>query len=232
MMRGDKLRVYPAIDLIDKQAVRLYKGQKERKKFYGNPLDIAKEYAKYFDNLHIIDLDGAFSGETKNLDIVKEIVEQTGLTIQYGGGLRTIEAIRRAYSYGIAHAIISTKAFDTTFVKELTTEFDSVTVSLDSRKGKVAVEGWLEESGRSLEETFGELKAKFSRFIFTDIEKDGTNEGIADIANFWKDKEVIYAGGVSSLSDIQKAHELGFSGVVIGRALLEGTLTCDMLKEV
>jgi len=226
------MTIYPAIDLIDKQAVRLYKGQKERKKIYGNPLDIATEYAKYFDNLHIIDLDGAFSGEMKNLDIVKEIVEQTGLKIQYGGGLRTLEAIRRVYSYGVAHAIISTKAFDKAFVKALTGEFDSVTVSLDSRKGKVAVEGWLEESGRSLEDTFEELKTNFSRFIFTDIEKDGTNEGISDIQNFWKGKEVIYAGGVSSLEEIKKAEELGFSGVVIGRALLEGTLTCEMLKGV
>lgn len=226
------MKIYPAIDLIDKQAVRLYKGQKNKKKVYGKPLDIAKEYAKYFEYLHIIDLDGAFSGESKNLDIVKEIYEKTGMKIQYGGGLRTLEAIRRAYSYGIANAIISTKAFDEAFVKELTTEFDSVTVSLDSRKGQVAVEGWLEQSGKSLKETFEELKSNFSRFIFTDIEKDGTNEGISDIVNFWSGKEVIYAGGVSSLEDIKRAESLGFSGVVIGRALLEGTLTCDRLKEV
>lgn len=224
--------IYPAIDLMDRQAVRLYKGQKERKKIYGNPVEIAKEYARYFDFLHIIDLDGAFSGETKNLEIVKEIAEQTGLNIQYGGGLRTLEAIRKAYSYSIAHAIISTKAFDPDFVRALTQEFDTVTVSLDSRRGKVSVEGWLEELGQSLEETFDQLKASFSRFIFTDIEKDGTNGGISDIQQFWKGKEVIYAGGVSSLEDIQKADSMGFSGVVIGRALLEGTLTRDQLRGV
>ena len=226
------MTIYPAIDLIDKQAVRLYKGQKEKKKIYGDPIDIAKAYARYFDHLHIIDLDGAFSGETKNLETVREIVEQTGLKIQYGGGLRTIESIRKAYLAGITHVIISTKAFDTEFVRALTQEFDSVTVSLDSRQGKVSVAGWLEESGLTLEETFEGLKNNFSRFIFTDIEKDGTNGGISDFQQFWKGKEVIYAGGVFSLEDIRQADKMGFSGVVIGRALLEGTLTCEQLKGV
>lgn len=226
------MKVYPAIDLMDGQAVRLYKGRREEKKIYGDPLEIAIGYSQHFEHLHVIDLDGAFSGETKNLELVKQIYEKTGMKIQYGGGLRSMEAVRKAYSSGVTNAIIGTKAFDRMFVLELTREFDSITIGLDSRNKQLAIKGWVEESGRSLEETFEVLRSSFSRFVFTDIEKDGTNEGISDIHNFWMGSHVIYAGGVSSLEDIQIAADIGFDGVVIGRALLEGSLTYEQLRGV
>jgi phosphoribosylformimino-5-aminoimidazole carboxamide ribotide isomerase len=226
------MKIYPAIDLIDGKAVRLYKGKKEEKKIYGDPVDIALKYSASFDFLHIIDLDGAFEGSPQHLKVVKEIVEKTGLKIQYGGGLRNMASIREAYKAGISSAIIGTKVFDDVFVEELISEFDSVTVSLDFRKGKIATDGWLKESGKDLIQTFNSLREKFNRFIFTDIEKDGTNSGISDLKKFWKDKTVIYAGGVSSLNDIQRAEEMGFSGVVVGKALFEGLLTPEVLKEL
>jgi len=226
------MKVYPAIDIMDGQAVRLYKGKKEKKEIYGDPLKIAIDYSQHFEHLHIIDLDGAFSGQTKNLELIKQIYEKTGMKIQYGGGLRSLEAVARAYASGITNAIIGTMAFDSMFVLQLTRLYDSITVSLDSRNKKLAVKGWVEQSDKRLEDTFETLKSSFSRFIFTDIDKDGTNEGISDIQNFWKGTHVIYAGGVASIEDIKKAGELGFDGVVIGRALLEGSLTYEQLKGV
>jgi phosphoribosylformimino-5-aminoimidazole carboxamide ribotide isomerase len=224
------MKIYPAIDLIDGQAVRLYKGKKKEKKVYGDPVDIAMKYSESFDFLHIIDLDGAFKGAPQHLEVVEKIVNKTGLKIQYGGGLRSLEDIRKAYDVGIYSAIIGTKVFDDSFVEKLLKEYDSVTVSLDFRKGKIAVEGWLKDSEKELIQTFNALKERFNRFIFTDIEKDGTNSGISDLKNFWKGKEVIYAGGISTLSDIEKAGNLGFNGVVVGKALFEGLLTPEKLK--
>ncbi|HOO33577.1 MAG TPA: 1-(5-phosphoribosyl)-5-((5-phosphoribosylamino)methylideneamino)imidazole-4-carboxamide isomerase [Thermotogota bacterium] len=225
------MKIYPAIDLMDGKAVRLYKGQKEQKKIYGDPVEIALKYSESFEYLHIIDLDGAFEASPRHLNVISEIVKRTGMKIQYGGGLRSLEDIRKAYAAGISSAIIGTKVFDTGFVDRLIREFDSITVSLDFRKGKIATEGWLQESGKDLIQTFSDLRSKFSRFIFTDIEKDGTNSGISDLKNFWNGKEVLYAGGISSIQDIQKAEDMGFNGVIVGKALFEGILTPDQLRE-
>ncbi|USG99138.1 1-(5-phosphoribosyl)-5-((5-phosphoribosylamino)methylideneamino)imidazole-4-carboxamide isomerase [Thermococcus argininiproducens] len=226
------MRVYPAIDLMSGKAVRLYKGKKESVKVYGDPVEIAKDFAKLLDKIHVVDLDGAFEGKPKNLDIVRGIIEETGLKIQVGGGFRDYESIAKAYSIGVENVIIGTKAFDLGFLEKVTQDFGGITVSLDARGGRIAVKGWEEESSISVEEAYEMLRKYVNRFIYTAIEKDGTLTGIEKIERFWGREEFIYAGGVSSVEDILKLKEIGFSGAIVGKALYEEKISLEEILEV
>ncbi|RLF87548.1 1-(5-phosphoribosyl)-5-((5-phosphoribosylamino)methylideneamino)imidazole-4-carboxamide isomerase, partial [Thermococci archaeon] len=175
------MRIYPAIDLMSGKAVRLYKGRKDKVKVYGDPLEIASGFSEYVDKIHVVDLDGAFEGKPKNLDVVGRIIEETGLKIQLGGGFRDYESIAKAYSIGVENVIIGTKAFDLEFLEKVTQDFEGITVSLDARGGRIAVKGWEEESSITVEEAYERLKKYVNRFIYTAIEKDGTLTGIEKI---------------------------------------------------
>lgn len=225
------MEVYPAIDLMDGKAVRLYKGRKDKVRVYGDPLRIAQRFAEFVDKIHVVDLDGAFEGFPKNLDVVERIIQETGLRIQLGGGLRSYEAIAKAYEIGVENAIIGTKAFDIGFLERITQDFEGITVSLDSRGGRIAVKGWV-ESGLEVKEAYGILKKYVDRFIYTSVERDGTLTGIEEIERFWENEEFIYAGGVSSADDLRKLQEIGFSGVIVGKALYEGLVSLEELLEV
>ena len=225
------MRIYPAIDLMDGKAVRLYRGRKDKVKVYGDPVEIAGVFAEYVDKIHIVDLDGAFSGKPQNLDVVKRIIEETGLRIQLGGGFRDYESIAKAYEIGVENVIIGTKAFDFEFLEKIIGDFNGITVSLDARGGRIAVKGWLEESSLKVEEAYEMLRKYVKRFIYTAIERDGTLTGIESIERFWKGEEFIYAGGVSSVSDVLKLREIGFSGVIVGRALYENKVGLEELLE-
>lgn len=226
------MRIYPAIDLMDGKAVRLYRGRKDKVKVYGDPVEIAKGFAEYVDKIHIVDLDGAFIGKPQNLDVVKQIIEETGLKVQVGGGFRSYESIAKAYEIGIENVVIGTKAFDLEFLEKITEDFEGITVSLDAKGGRIAVKGWLEESSISVGEAYEMLRKYVKRFIYTAIERDGTLMGIESIERFWKEEEFIYAGGVSSVSDVLKLREIGFSGVIVGKALYESKLSLKELLEV
>ncbi len=226
------MKIYPAIDLMGGKAVRLYKGRKDKVKVYGDPVKIAKDFAKLVDKIHIVDLDGAFTGKPQNFDVVKQIIEETELRIQLGGGFRDYESIAKAYEIGVENVIIGTKAFDLKFLEKVTQDFEGITVSLDAKGGKIAVKGWLEESSISVEEAYEMLIKYVKRFIYTAIERDGTLMGIEKIDRFWDGEEVIYAGGVSSVSDVLKLREIGFSGAIVGKALYEGKVTLEELLNV
>ncbi|NJE25177.1 1-(5-phosphoribosyl)-5- ((5-phosphoribosylamino)methylideneamino)imidazole-4-carboxamide isomerase [Thermococcus sp. MV5] len=226
------MRIYPAIDLMSGKAVRLYKGKKESVKVYGDPVEIAKDFAKLLDKIHVVDLDGAFEGKPKNLDVVRRIIEETGLRVQVGGGFRDYESIAKAYSIGVENVIIGTKAFDLEFLEKVTQDFEGITVSLDARGGRIAVKGWLEESSISVEEAYEMLRKYVNRFIYTAIEKDGTLTGIEKIERFWDREEFIYAGGVSSVEDVLKLKEIGFSGAIVGKALYEEKISLEEILEV
>ena len=226
------MRVYPAIDLMSGKAVRLYKGKKESVKVYGDPVEIAKDFAKLLDKIHVVDLDGAFEGKPKNLDVVRRIIEETELKIQVGGGFRDYESIAKAYSIGVENVIIGTKAFDLKFLEKVTQDFEGITVSLDARGGRIAVKGWEEESSITVEEAYEMLKKYVNRFIYTAIEKDGTLTGIEKIERFWGREEFIYAGGVSSVEDILKLKEIGFSGAIVGKALYEEKISLEEILGV
>jgi len=225
------MEIYPAIDLMGGKAVRLYKGKKNTVKVYGDPVEIAGRFAELVDKIHVVDLDGAFQGFPRNLDVVERIIRETGLRIQFGGGLRSYEAIKRAYEIGVENAIIGTKAFDLEFLREVTEDFEGITVSLDSKGGRIAVKGWL-ESGIPVREAYGMLKAYVNRFVYTSVERDGTLTGIEEIERFWKNEEFIYAGGVSSVEDVVRLKRIGFSGVIVGKALYEGLVKLEDLLEV
>ncbi|AHF79910.1 1-(5-phosphoribosyl)-5-((5-phosphoribosylamino)methylideneamino)imidazole-4-carboxamide isomerase [Thermococcus paralvinellae] len=225
------MRIYPAIDLMGGKAVRLYKGRKDKVKVYGDPVEIAKGFAEYVDKIHIVDLDGAFTGKPQNLDVAQRIIEETELKVQIGGGFRDYGSVEKAYKIGVENVIIGTKAFDLEFLEKITEDFDGITVSLDARGGRIAVKGWLEESSLKVEEAYEMLRKYVSRFIYTAIEKDGTLTGIESIERFWDKEEFIYAGGVSSVSDVLKLKEIGFSGAIVGKALYEGKVRLEELLE-
>ena len=225
------MEVYPAIDLMSGKAVRLYRGRRESVKVYGDPVVIAERFAELVDKIHVVDLDGAFEGFPRNLDVVKRIIEETGLRVQFGGGLRSYEAVARAYEAGVENVIIGTKAFDIEFLRRVTDDFDGVTVSLDSRGGRVSVRGWL-ESGMDVKGAYELLRDYVDRFVYTSVERDGTLTGIEEIERFWGSEEFIYAGGVSSAGDVERLAEIGFSGVIVGKALYEGLVTLEELLEV
>ncbi|WP_297074269.1 1-(5-phosphoribosyl)-5-((5-phosphoribosylamino)methylideneamino)imidazole-4-carboxamide isomerase [Thermococcus sp.] len=225
------MEVYPAIDLMSGKAVRLYKGRKDKVRVYGDPVEIAQRFAEFVDKIHVVDLDGAFEGFPKNLDVVGRIIQETGLRVQLGGGLRSYEAIAKAYEIGVENAIIGTKAFDIAFLERITQDFEGITVSLDSRGGRIAVKGWV-ESGLEVREAYEILREYVDRFIYTSVERDGTLTGIEEIERFWENEEFIYAGGVSSADDLRKLREIGFSGVIVGKALYEGLVSLEELLEV
>ena len=226
------MKIYPAIDLMNGKAVHLYKGRKDKVKVYGDPVEIAKDFAEYVDKIHIVDLDGAFSGKPQNLNVAKRIIEETGLRIQLGGGFRDYESVAKAYEIGVENVIIGTRAFDLEFLEKVTQDFEGITVSLDAKGGKIAVKGWLEESSMRVEEAYEMLRKHVKRFIYTAIERDGTLMGIEKIERFWDNEEFIYAGGVSSVSDVLKVREIGFSGAIVGKALYEGKVTLEELLNV
>lgn len=225
------MKIYPAIDIMDGKAVRLLKGRKDTKKVYGDPISKVKDFSNHTDKIHIVDLDGAFEGDLQNLDVVRDLIEETGVKVQLGGGLRTYEDISRAYSIGVENAILGTSAFDLDLLERVTEEFEGITVSLDSMDGKIAVEGWREEEDLTVQEGFKSLKDKVERFIYTSTERDGVLAGVEEVERFWNTEEFIYAGGVTSMEDIDSLQESGFTGAIIGKALYEGELDLGEIIE-
>lgn len=227
-----KFRIYPAIDIMDGKVVRLYKGKKDEVKVYGDPLKVAEKFSEYVDKIHIVDLDGAFSGKPQNLDIVEKIIRDVGVRVQIGGGFRDYESIKKAYDIGVENVIIGTKALDISFLERITSEFEGITVSLDSKGGKIFTKGWIEEESLLVEDAYKMLRKFVNRFVYTVIDRDGTLLGIEKIKRFWGDEEFIYAGGVATPTDIIQLAEIGFSGVIIGKALYEGTISLEEALEV
>ncbi len=224
------MTLYPAIDLMGGQAVRLYQGDKNRVTVYGDPVRIALTYRMYTERLHIVDLDGAFCGKPVNLKTMEKIIAETGMHVQIGGGFRDYESVKAAYGFGAAHVIVGTKAFDFRFLQKITDEFEGITVSLDLKKGELMTSGWQNSEKAGLYQRFYLFRKYTHRFIYTDIEKDGTLGGVAGVERFWGDSEMIYAAGVRNAEDIEGLAGMGFSGVIIGKALLDGAVTLADLQ--
>ncbi len=233
--------IIPAIDLKDGCVVRLFQGKLSEQKIYSrDPVKTAKHWAKQGAQLlHVVDLDGATSGVAKNLKLVKEIVKEVDVPIEFGGGARDQETIKQLISIGIWRVVLGTKAVqDRAFLKQALTAFkDKIIVSVDARDGKVMIKGWQDASGRLKAYDFClELKKiGIRQIIFTDTVKDGALVGpnIKDLKALLKatSLEIIASGGVSSLEDIAKLKSLekfGVAGVIVGKALYEGKFT---LKE-
>jgi len=239
------MKIFPAIDIKDKKCVRLIKGDFEKKTEYEiSPIDQAKEYKnKGFKNLHIVDLDGALSGKTINLDIIKDIVKQSSLKIEIGGGIRTLESIQGYIDIGVEKVILGSAAIkDKNFLKEACNKFkNKIALGLDAKDGNLSVSGWKENLKIQTLDFLKEINAfGVSRIIYTDINRDGMKASpnfdetvkIAEQSNC----PVVISGGVSSMTDIKKAKELksrNIEGIIVGKAIYDGDIKLEELaKEI
>ena len=239
------MKIFPAIDIKDKKCVRLVKGNFDNQTEYSMlPVEQAGKYKDHgFKNLHIVDLDGSLTGETVNLDIIKEIVSKFDLKIEIGGGVRNFESIQKYTDVGVEKVILGSAAIkDKNFLKEACKKFpNKIALGLDAKDGYLSVFGWKENSNQL---TLDYLKKVndfgASRLIYTDINRDGMKQGpnfeetakVADISNC----PVIISGGVSSIDDIKKAKELNnknIEGIIVGKAIYDGDIKLEeLVKEV
>lgn len=224
--------IFPALDIMGGKVVRLTRGERSGATIYGDPIKIASKFTEYFRKLHVVDLDGAFSGAPVNLPVVRKIADETGAWIQLGGGFRTIDLIRKGNEAGAGSIIVGTAARDSNMLKEAAAENITLTVSLDVRNEKIATEGWIENTGTGVQELYKDASNSVNRFIYTDIERDGTLSGVNFIEKFWTNVEMIYAGGISSVDDILKLRTSGFTGAVVGKAIYENNIQIEDLAGV
>jgi len=226
------MEILPAIDLKDGKCVRLTKGLMESAKIYSDePWEIAKRFEEMGSNwLHLVDLNGAFAGEPKNLEQIEKIRKNTSLKIELGGGIRDEETIKRYLDLGIDRLILGSIAVkDPEFVKAMAAKYP-IAVGIDAIDGYVAVEGWAKTSSMKATELAKEFaKSGVEAIICTDVGKDGTLGGvnvdftvsIAEASGI----DTIASGGVRDIADIQKLLETGkVAGVIVGKAFYEGTL--------
>ena len=227
--------VLPAIDILDGKAVRLMQGRLDAVTVYNDdPVDQARKWvAEGAEWLHVVDLDGAVTGTPVNIDIVRAIVEAVDIPVEVGGGIRSMETLRALYDAGVTRTVLGTTLVtQPELVAEACREFAGIVAGIDAREGKVAVEGWREGTEYGVLELVQELELLgIRRLAYTDISRDGMQTG----ANYGAyralasqvDIPIIASGGVSTLDDIRDLAALGsqIEGVIVGRALYEGTFT-------
>ena len=239
------MKIFPAIDIKEKKCVRLIKGDFNKKTEYSiSPVEQAEKYKKNgFKNLHIVDLDGALTGVTVNLDIIQEIVVKFDLKIEIGGGVRSFESIRKYLDIGVEKVILGSAAIkNNNFLKEACEKFpNQIALGLDAKDGYLSISGWKENSNKGTLDYLKEVNNYgVSRLIYTDINRDGMKQS----PNF-KDTEkiadnsscpVIISGGVSSIDDIKKAKELNnknIEGIIVGKAIYDGDIKLEeLVKEL
>ena len=236
------MKIFPAIDIKDKKCVRLVKGDFDNKTEYQmSPVDQAGEYKEHgFKNLHIVDLDGALTGETVNQNIIKEIVIKFDLKVEIGGGIRNFDSIKKYIDTGVEKVILGSAAIkNKNFLKKACEKFpNKIALGLDAKDGYLSVSGWKENSNQL---TIDYLKAVndygVSRLIYTDINRDGMKQSpnfdetlkVAELSNC----PVVISGGVSSIDDIKKAKNLkNVEGIIVGKAIYDGDIKLEeLIKE-
>ena len=239
------MKIFPAIDIKDRKCVRLIKGDFDNKTEYDmSPVDQAGKYKDHgFRNLHIVDLDGALTGETVNIDIIEEIISKYDLKIEVGGGVRNFKSIQKYTDAGVEKVILGSAAIkDNNFLKEACQKFpDKIALGLDAKDGYLSVSGWKENSNLKTLEFLKDVNDYgASRLIYTDINRDGMKlspnfDETVNVANT-SNCPVIISGGVSSIDDIKKAKEIGnknIEGIIVGKAIYDGDIKLDELaKEI
>jgi phosphoribosylformimino-5-aminoimidazole carboxamide ribotide isomerase len=237
------MKIFPAIDIKDKKCVRLVKGNFDNKTEYEMlPVEQAGKYKDYgFKNLHIVDLDGALTGDTVNLDIIQEIINKFDVKIEIGGGIRSFESIQKYADVGVEKVILGSAAIkDKIFLKDACKKFSNkIALGLDAKDGYLSVSGWKENSNQLTLDYLKEVNDfGASRLIYTDINRDGMKQSpnfeetskIADTSNC----PVIISGGVSSIDDIKKAKELNnknVEGIIVGKAIYDGDIKLEELAK-
>ena len=239
------MKIFPAIDIKDKKCVRLIKGDFDNKTEYEtSPINQACKFNDHgFKNLHIVDLDGALTGKTVNLNIIKEIVSKYDLKIEIGGGIRTTDSIKQYIDVGVEKVILGSGAIkNKEFLKDACDKFkNKIALGLDAKDGNLYVSGWKENLDIKTVDFLKEVNSfGVSRIIYTDINRDGMKTGpnfketikIAELSNC----PVVISGGVSSMKDIKKAKDLNnkkIEGIVVGKAIYDGDIKLDDLaKEI
>jgi len=233
------MKIFPAIDIKDKKCVRLIKGDFDNKiEYETSPIDQADKYKEHgFKNLHIVDLDGALTGETVNLDIIQEIVSKFDFKVEIGGGVRNFESIKKYIDAGVEKVILGSAAIkDKKFLREACEKFSNkIALGLDAKDGYLSVSGWKESSNQLTLDFLKDVNDYgVSRLIYTDINRDGMKQSpnfdetikVAEISNF----PVIISGGVSSIEDIKKAKNLkNVEGIIVGKAIYDGDIQLEEL---
>ena len=233
------MKIFPAIDIKDKKCVRLVKGNFNNKTEYEiSPVDQAARYKDYgFKNLHIVDLDGALTGQTVNIDIIKEIVSKFNFKVEIGGGIRNFESIQKYSDAGVDKIILGSAAIkDKSFLKNACRKFlGKIALGLDAKDGYLSLSGWKESSNLSTLDFLRDVNDfGVSRLIYTDINRDGMKQSpnfddsskVSELSNC----PVIISGGVSSIDDIKKAKKLkNIEGIIVGKAIYDGDIQLEEL---
>ncbi len=235
------MKIFPAIDLFDKKAVRLYKGDYNNMTVYSDkPWEIAEDFknngAEY---IHIVDLEGAKSGETPNIDTIKKIIENIDLFVEVGGGIRSMETIEKYASVGVGRVILGTAAVeDEEFLRKAIEKYgDMIAVGIDIKDGYVAIKGWTEKSQYSAFEFVEKMQNMgVKTIICTDISKDGAMKGtnlplykeLSEKFNI----DIIASGGVSTLDDVKRLREMDIYGAIVGKAYYTKAISIKEAIEV
>ena len=233
------MKIFPAIDIKDKKCVRLVKGDFENKTEYEmSPVEQAGKYKDHgFKNLHIVDLDGALTGETVNQDIIKDIIAKFDLRVEIGGGIRNLDNIQKYIDAGVDKVILGSAAIkNKNFLKEACEKFpNKIALGLDAKDGYLSVSGWKENSNQLTLDYLKEVNNYgVSRLIYTDINRDGMKQSpnfdetskVAEASNC----PVIISGGVSSLDDVKKAKNMkNVEGIIVGKAIYDGDIKLEEL---
>ena len=233
------MKIFPAIDIKDKKCVRLVRGNFDNKTEYEmSPVEQAGKYKDHgFKNLHIVDLDGALTGETVNLDIIQNIVGKFDLKVEIGGGIRNLDSIQKYIDVGAEKIILGSAAIeDKKFLKEACKKFpNKIALGLDAKDGYLSVSGWTEKSNQLTLDYLKEVNDYgVSRLIYTDINRDGMKQSpnfeetskVAEISNC----PVIISGGVSSIDDVKKSKNLkNVEGIIVGKAIYDGDIKLEEL---
>jgi len=238
------MKIFPAIDIKDKKCVRLIKGNFDNQTIYNqSPLDQASKYKEFgLLNLHIVDLDGALTGELINLDIIESIIKKLGISAEVGGGIRSIEKIEKYLNIGVDKVILGSAAIkNPNFLKEACEKFKSkIVLGLDAKKKKILISGWKETTDQTAENYLKKVNSYgFSRLIYTDIERDGTKTGpnIDETKSIAKISAapVVVSGGISTIQDVKKIKELknfNIEGVIVGKAIYDGDIKLNEFKQL
>ena len=238
------MKIFPAIDIKDKKCVRLIKGNFDNQTIYNqSPLDQASKYKEFgLLNLHIVDLDGALTGELINLDIIESIIKKLGISAEVGGGIRSIEKIEKYLNIGVDKVILGSAAIkNPNFLKEACEKFkNKIVLGLDAKKKMILISGWKETTDQTAENYLKKVNSYgFSRLIYTDIERDGTKTGpnIDETKSIAKISAapVVVSGGVSSIQDVRKIKELknfNIEGVIVGKAIYDGDIKLNEFKQL
>ncbi|MBR3095040.1 MAG: 1-(5-phosphoribosyl)-5-[Clostridia bacterium] len=233
--------ILPAIDLFEKKAVRLLKGDYAAMTVYSDkPLEVARDFVRCgATHIHLVDLEGAKDGTTPNLDVVTDIAQNTPLFTEIGGGIRTMETVEVYLTGGVDRVILGTSAVnDRGFLEQAVARYGSrIAVGADVKDGFIAIKGWLETSALSLEEFLRQMQALgVKNIICTDISRDGamrgTNLGLYQKLAEQFTMDITASGGVSSLDDVKQLRSMNLYGAIIGKAYYTGTVDLKEAIEV